>query len=236
MAAFAFQNVISTRYYVRLDSGLAGWETDYAFLLDASRSHTESQTAVVYTFEPETFEVNAIAVRSSIAARLKDVGVTLSGSTSHWLDSLANAVQGKPAAEPNFEKFPEALQYQVKRLAIVPLRTENTLFGLLTLGRASEDSFDPKEMDIAQRAGRLFTALLERDTLQQKLAERKLVERAKGILQQRRRLSEEEAYLMLRNNSRRRRISMATIAKEIIEASLAQGAGVELGSRRLKTA
>jgi GAF domain-containing protein len=236
MAAFAIQNVISTRYYMRLDSTLAGRETDYAFLLDASRSHTQSQTAVVYTFEPETFEVNAIAVRSSGAARLKDVGVTLSGSTSRWLDSLASAVQGKPGAEPNFEKFPEALQYHVKRLAVVPLRNENTLFGLLNLGRSGEASFEPKELDIAQRAGRLLTALLERDTLQQKLAERKLVERAKGILQQRRRLSEEQAYLMLRNNSRRRRIPMASIAKEIIEVSVAHSVGVEQGLRRFKTA
>jgi GAF domain-containing protein len=236
MAAFAFQNVISTRYYIHLDSAIAGRETDYSFLLDASRTHTQSQTAVVYTFEPETFEVSAIAVRSSIAARLKDVGVTLSGSTSNWLDSLASPVQGRPGAEPNFEKFPEALQYQLKRLAVVPLRNEDTLFGLLSLGRSSEDRFEPKELDVAQRAGRLLTALLERDTLQQKLAERKLVERAKGILQQRRRLSEEQAYLMLRNNSRRRRIPMANLAKEIIEVSLARGVGVEQGLRRLKTA
>ena len=143
----------------------------------------------------------------------------MSGSTSRWLDSLARPVQGRPAAEPNFEKFPETLQYQVKRLAIIPLRTENDLFGLLTLGRSAETSFDSAQLEVAQRAGRLLTAVLERDTLHQKLAERKLVERAKGILQQRRRLSEEQAYLLLRNNSRRRRIPMASLAREIIEVS-----------------
>jgi GAF domain-containing protein len=236
MAAFALQHILSTRYYIRLDSGLASRETDHALVLDASRSRTQSQTAVIYTLVPETFEVNAIAVRSSIEPRLKDVGVTLSGATSDWVDSLADAVQGRPGAEPNFEKFPEALQYHVKRLALVPLRTENTLFGLLTLGRGSETAFEAEELDVVRSAGRLLTALLERDTLQQKLVERKLVERAKGILQQRRRLSEEQAYLLLRNNSRRRRIPMVNLAKEIIEVSVVHGVGVEPGSRHWQTA
>lgn len=219
MAAFALQNIVEPRYFVRLDSIIAERDTDYALLLDATRSQTESHTAVIYAFRPETLEINAVTVRSSVAPRLKDVGVTLSAAGSIWLDSLRGAVQGSPDVEPYFEKFPEALQYQVKRLAIVPLRTDKTLFGLLTLGRAIETRFEARELEVAERAGRLLTGLLERDTLQQKLVERKLVERAKGILQQRRRLSEEQAYMLLRNNSRRRRIPMASLAKEIIEVS-----------------
>jgi GAF domain-containing protein len=220
MAAFALQNTFPMRYYIRLNSSVAERETDHALLLDATRAKTESQTAAIYAFQPETFQVNAVTARSSVGARLKDVGVTLSAVTSQWLESLAGPVQGRPGAEPNFEKFPEALQYDVKRLAIIPLRTENNLFGLLTLGRLVETSFDSAQLEVGQRAGRLLTGLLERDTLYQKLVERKLVERAKGILQHRRRLSEEEAYLLLRNNSRRRRIPMASLAKEIIEVSV----------------
>jgi GAF domain-containing protein len=220
MAAFAIHNTAVSHYYIRLDSSITELDTDHSLLLDATRSETASQTATLYTLEPETFELNAIAVRSNIAAQVKDAGVTLSGATTQWLDSLAGPVHGRPAAEANFEKFPEALQYRVQRIAVVPLRTENTLFGLLTLGRTLETPFDALELETAERAGRLLTALLERDTLRQKLAERKLVERAKGILQQRRRLSEEQAYLLLRNNSRRRRIPMANLAKEIIEVSV----------------
>jgi GAF domain-containing protein len=149
--------------------------------------------------------------------------VTLSHPTSQWIESLAGPVQGKPAAEPNFEKFPEVLQYQLKHLLVVPLRTKNHLLGLLTLGRPNGASFDSAAIAVAQRAGRLLVAVLERDSLQQKLLERKLVERAKGILQQRRRLSEEQAYLLLRNNSRRRRMPMVNLAREIIDVSVHSG-------------
>jgi AmiR/NasT family two-component response regulator len=47
---------------------------------------------------------------------------------------------------------------------------------------------------------------------------RKIVERAKGILQHRHNLTEEEAYLRLRNESRRLRRPMKDLAEAIILA------------------
>lgn len=218
MAAFALQNIAQTRYYIRLDSALAETETDHALLLDATRLLTDSQAAVLYQTQPETSAINAITARSAVPSRVKEVGVTLSPATSEWIESLTQPVQGTRLTDPNFEKFPEILQYQLRRLIVIPLRTEDNLLGLLTLGRTVETAFDAEAIAAAQRASRLLTAIFERDFLRQKLLERKLVERAKGILQHRRRLSEEQAYLLLRNNSRRRRLPMTELAREIIEA------------------
>jgi GAF domain-containing protein len=223
MAAFVLDNEIQNRYYIRLDSDISETETDHGLALDAARSQTGCQTAVLYAFQPESSDVKAIAARSAVVARVKEVGVTLSHPTSQWIESLAGPVQGRPAADPNFEKFPEVLQYQLKRLLIVPLRTEHHLSGLLTLGRTDSTGFDSTAIEVVLRASRLLVAVLERDSLQQKLLERKLVERAKGILQQRRRLSEEQAYLLLRNNSRRRRMPMVNLAREIIDVSVQAG-------------
>ncbi len=47
---------------------------------------------------------------------------------------------------------------------------------------------------------------------------RKVVERAKGILQRRKNLTEEEAYLRMRNESRRLRRPMKELAEAIILA------------------
>jgi hypothetical protein len=219
MAALAFQNTAQGNYYIRLDARLTEIETDHSLLLDAVRLQTNSQTAVLYEFQPETLELNAITARSSTAASVKEVGITLSLGTSRWLESITAPVQGSPAADPNFEKFPEVFQFKLSRLIIVALRTESELLGFMALGRSADVDFDIRAIEVSQRAGRLLTAVLERDSLQQKLLERKLVERAKGILQQRRRLSEEQAYLLLRGNSRRRRIPMVNLAREIIDAA-----------------
>jgi hypothetical protein len=53
----------------------------------------------------------------------------------------------------------------------------------------------------------------------QKLADRKILERAKGLLQSCLGWSEEEAYLQVRRISRQRRLPMREIAREIIAAA-----------------
>jgi len=52
--------------------------------------------------------------------------------------------------------------------------------------------------------------------LSEELETRKVVERAKGILQRESRLSEEEAYLALRRQSRQQRKSMREVAERIL--------------------
>jgi uroporphyrinogen-III synthase len=52
--------------------------------------------------------------------------------------------------------------------------------------------------------------------MKRELETRKLVERAKGLLQQKLHLTEEDAYLQLRNESRRQRRPMRDLAEEII--------------------
>ncbi len=63
-------------------------------------------------------------------------------------------------------------------------------------------------------------ARLVEETLEMKreLETRKVVERAKGILQQKHGVTEEEAYLRLRNQSRRLRRPMKELAEAIILA------------------
>ena len=52
---------------------------------------------------------------------------------------------------------------------------------------------------------------------QQKLAERKFVERAKGLLMKARNISEEEAYHTLRRMAMERNRRMGDVAKSVIE-------------------
>lgn len=54
----------------------------------------------------------------------------------------------------------------------------------------------------------------------QRLASRKLVERAKGVLQLEQGISEESAYAYLRGQSRRRRMTLARLAEEVIRSGI----------------
>ncbi len=54
--------------------------------------------------------------------------------------------------------------------------------------------------------------------LEQRLTERKLIERAKGLLMTRKLLNEEQAFRTMRSEAMRRRISLAQLAEELLAA------------------
>jgi response regulator NasT len=72
------------------------------------------------------------------------------------------------------------------------------------------------ELAIA-RFGELAQASRENEALRRALAERKLIERAKGLLMQRLGLSEAEAFALLRRTAMNRRTTIAVLAEELIK-------------------
>lgn len=52
-----------------------------------------------------------------------------------------------------------------------------------------------------------------------KLSERKVIERAKGLLMKQRKIDEDEAYSMLRNMAMQKNMRMGTLAKQIVQAA-----------------
>jgi response regulator NasT len=62
----------------------------------------------------------------------------------------------------------------------------------------------------------LRAALNEANT---KLSERKVIERAKGLIMKQRKIDEEEAYILLRNMAMQKHVRMGQLSKQIIEAA-----------------
>lgn len=69
------------------------------------------------------------------------------------------------------------------------------------------------------RFGEWTDARKERDTLELKLEERKILDRAKGILMETRNLSEREAYRFLQKSSQDRNTPMIDLARKILLAA-----------------
>jgi response regulator NasT len=75
-------------------------------------------------------------------------------------------------------------------------------------------------LDLAVIRFRAFEKLrAERDEATQALAERKVVDRARGILMAQQELNELDAYQMLRRMAMNRRMSIADVAREIVARS-----------------
>jgi signal transduction protein with GAF and PtsI domain len=130
--------------------------------------------------------------------------------------------------DPRFAAFPEFWTRRFEGVISVPLIHDRRVEGLLNLCRRDPAVLTPAQADflfsLSLPIGALLAAGSENqelrqqvEKLSQQLADRKLLDRAKGLLQARFSWTEEEAYLHLRRTSRQRRIAMREIALEVIE-------------------
>jgi transcriptional regulator with GAF, ATPase, and Fis domain len=186
-------------------------------------TQTRAHAALVYRadsgVDSEMEEFRAVAARSVTPARIPELGVTIGEAATSVLKRSTEPFQTSRVDDERFANLPEFLQFGITSLLILPLRTADSILGFLTLGRTSVEPFEPQAVQSALPLAHLTTAVLERDALHIALRERKLVERAKGLIQRRRRLSEEDAYHFIRNQSRRARRPMIEVAEDIISAA-----------------
>jgi GAF domain-containing protein len=121
-------------------------------------------------------------------------------------------------------RYPElARRTGLASLLSVPLMTREKVIGTINLytrevRQFTEDEIGFVKVVAGQAAIAIENARLMSEALEMKrtLEARKLMERAKGILQHKHNLTEEEAYLRLRNESRRLRRSMRDLAEAVI--------------------
>jgi GAF domain-containing protein len=129
------------------------------------------------------------------------------------------------AAEKSY-KYPElARRTGLASLLSVPMLIGQKVIGTLNIYTRERHSFTPEEIGFAnavagQSALAFENARLISESLEMKraLEARKVIERAKGILQHRHGITEEQAYLDLRNESRRLRRSIRDLAEALVLA------------------
>jgi len=125
--------------------------------------------------------------------------------------------------DPRFKVFNELPEDRFEAFLSVPLVTGGRLVGVINVQNRAEHFYSAREIGLIATLGFLLGAEVERARLESenlnlsdKLESRKIVERAKGILQRDLGLSEEEAYLTLQRESRSRRKSMKDVASALI--------------------
>ncbi|HTZ98890.1 MAG TPA: GAF domain-containing protein [Candidatus Aquilonibacter sp.] len=125
--------------------------------------------------------------------------------------------------DPRFKLFNELPEDRFEAFLSVPIASGGRLVGVINVQNRAPHFYGKREVGLVATLGFLVGAEIERarlatenSNLSQRLESRKIVERAKGILQRDLKLSEEESYLTLQRESRQRRRSMKEIAEAII--------------------
>jgi two-component system, response regulator PdtaR len=133
-------------------------------------------------------------------------------------------------ADPRFKLFHSLAEDTYHALLSVPLVSGGETMGVLNAHHREPHVHSPEEVALLSFLGEQMGSVIAMSRLadenarlnekateiQQQLESRKVLERAKGIMQQRYKMSEEDAYLRLRNESRRSRRPIREVAEVVL--------------------
>jgi signal transduction protein with GAF and PtsI domain len=133
------------------------------------------------------------------------------------------AIPSNASQDPRFRLFNDLPEDRFQAFLSVPLLCRGRVVGVINLQHRKEHQHTKREISLISTIGFLVGAEIElarlealNSELSRQLETRKLVERAKGILQRSLDLTEEDAYLKLQRQSRQYRKPMREIAEAVI--------------------
>ena len=133
------------------------------------------------------------------------------------------AVSSNASEDPRFKMFNELPEDRFEAFLSVPIVSGGRLVGVINVQNRAPHQYSPREISLTATVGFMVGAEVDRarlegenSVLSARLESRKIVERAKGILQREMNISEEDAYRKMQRESQQRRKSMKEIAEAVL--------------------
>jgi two-component system, response regulator PdtaR len=193
---------------------------------------TACDACLVYLLDRDTSEVVLRASQVPHAAALGNLRMQMGQGVTGWVAQHQSIVtlSSNASADPRFMTIRGLIEDTYQAFLSVPLVSGGDLVGVINVHHREAHTHTELEIGRLRFVGEqlglaVAKSLLEEENsrlveetleIKRALETRKVVERAKGILQRKLGLSEEEAYLKLRDQSRNRHIPMKELADAII--------------------
>jgi GAF domain-containing protein len=209
-------------------------------LLELSMAQTNSQGAYLYRLDRDPDGLELVSWSGRAVSDIESFDVELRPHAAGWHRENITAVllEREAWSDWRLERFPEFLRNRFQAAASIPLLDGGQVVGVANICRVVAATYQPRESAFLRSLSLPLGALLAHskvrvqlestvEELSRKLADRKLFDRAKGLLQVSYQWTEEQAYLHLRRTSRQRRTPMRDIAREIIDLGGSGPAGAQ---------
>jgi signal transduction protein with GAF and PtsI domain len=194
-------------------------------VVDFVSTIVQCDSCFVYVLEADDLLLRASKTpHPDVVDRLKlRVGQGITGWVAEHRTPVA--VGSHAFDDPRFQTFNELPEDRYEAFLSVPVLSRGKLVGVINLQHRRPHNHTQREIQLISTIGFLVgaeieTARLEMENsqLSERLETRKVLDRAKGILQRDLGLTEEEAYLTIQRQSRQRRKAKKEIAEAIILA------------------
>lgn len=177
----------------------------------------------IYTLEEDKLVMRAS--RNPHAAEIDHLKVSIGQGVTGWVAEHREpvAIPERASEDPRFSAFINLPEDTFEAMLCVPVLCAGRVVGVLNLQHKKPYFHTDTQRRLLATIGVLVGAEIERARLEtenlqlsDRLESRKLIDRAKGILQRDLSISEDEAYRMMQKESRQRRKSMREIADAIL--------------------
>lgn len=192
-------------------------------ILDFISELVRCDSCFVYVLQEDQLLLSASKnPHSDVVNRLGlPVGQGITGWVAEHRQTVA--ITTHAATDPRFRLFHDLPEDAFEAFLSVPILCRSRVVGVINLQHRQPHQHTEREIRLISTIGFLVGAELElarmeteKAEMQRRLETRKLMERAKGILQKRMGLDEETAYLTLQKMSRQKRKPLREIAEAII--------------------
>jgi uroporphyrinogen-III synthase len=194
-----------------------------AEVVDFTTSVLKSDSCFVYVLEDD--ELVLRASKNPHPEAVNRLKLKMGQGITGWVAEHGRpvAVNENAARDPRFQLFNDLPEDRFEAFLSVPLLSRGKLVGVINLQHRDAHRYSDRQIRLLSAVGLLVGAEIElarleseNSQLSARLETRKVVERAKGIMQRDMKISEEEAYLTLQRESRERRKSMREVAEAIL--------------------
>jgi signal transduction protein with GAF and PtsI domain len=192
-------------------------------VVDFVSSVVKCDACLIYVLEGDKLVLRASKIPH--AGVVDTLGLPLGQGITGWVAQNLEpvAIPANAAGDIRFKPFGELPEDRFEAFLSVPILSRGKLVGVINVQHRREHHHTQREIRLISTIGFLVGAEVElarletaHSELSDKLETRKVVERAKGILQRDLHLDEENAYAMLRKQSRQKRKTMREIAEAVI--------------------
>ncbi len=221
---------VSAHPHVSILHGLASRMSERAPLPDVLNSVVDFASTVVqcdscFLYILEGDELVLCASRNSHSEALGNVRLKLGQGITGWVAEHREPVivTRNAACDARFRRFHELPEDRFEAFLSVPLLSRGRVIGVMNLQNREPHDYSEREVTLLATMGLLVGAEIEMARVEKEMSEltnrleqRKLIERAKGILQRDLAIGENEAYVLLQRQSQQRRRPMKDIAEAVV--------------------
>src|SRR3954471_22638887 len=192
-------------------------------VVDFVSSVVPCDSCFVYVLEDDALVLRASKTpHPDVIDRLKlRLGQGITGWVAEHRQPVA--VGSHAFEDPRFQTFNELPEDRYEAFLSVPVLSRGKLVGVINLQHRQPQEYSRKDTQLISMIGFLVGAEIEmarleeeNSQLSERLETRKILDRAKGILQRDLSITEEEAYLTIQRQSRQRRKTKKEIAEAIV--------------------